>query len=331
MEKIFKSTEPTVGRAVTIGTFDGVHRGHELVIDTLKLEAEARGLEPVVITFDRHPLELIAPEEAPKMIISRSERNNLIRSRGVEVCELEFNEELRGITAAEWMRKLAEEFGVRLLVTGYDSTFGSDAAELSPRAIMVLAEQLNIEVVRVKKVRMCSSTEIRKCLLEDDLKNVERVLGRPFTIKGTVIHGRGVGKDIGFPTANLQTEDSQLLPPDGVYVSEVFIADQPTPWRAVTNIGTSPTVDGSGKHTIETHLIGIKRELYDTPLAVSILKRIRSERKFDTLLELKRAIEKDIKYARAFKSPSTYLPVSLRNKKLKKRGRKPKQEGKNFK
>lgn len=282
--------------AITVGTFDGVHRGHRKVVEFLTAQSAANGLRPIVITFEPHPLAVVAPTRAPKLLELPDEREENLRSLGVEVVVLEFNEDLRRLTVAEWMERLARDYNVRLLVAGYDNTFGSDGMSMNLSDYSRIGENCGIKVVEAPVVDGVSSSAIRRALGAGDIDAATTMLGRPYSISGIVGHGRELGRQLGFPTANLISNPGILLPAPGVYAAEATTADG-SRYRAVVNIGVSPTVSEGLPLSIEAYLINYSGNLYGTDLRLDFLRRLRDEKKFGDISALKEGIAADVRAA----------------------------------
>lgn len=284
-------------KAVTIGTFDGVHRGHRLVLDTLKKEAEKRGLQPVAITFDRHPLELVAPERAPGNLTSIARKSELIREEGVEPLTLPFNEQLRGMRAYEWLDYIHRKYDVVLLVAGYDNTFGCDGIDMSIADYKTMGEAIGIEVIAAPEEEGVSSSTVRKAVRNGEISKAISLLGHRPELEGRVAPGFHVGHEIGFPTANLQVSSRSVMPKSGVYASLAYIENATEGYPAMVNIGLRPTFAGTDKEstdlTVEAHIIGMEKELYGKSLRLELEDRIRDERKFSSVEELKEQLKKD--------------------------------------
>ncbi len=280
-------------RAVSIGTFDGVHRGHQVVVATLREEAARRGLRPLVITFDRHPLEIIAPDKAPGRIMPLSEEIALLESLGTEVMVQPFTEETRRLTASRWLRHLREDLDCALLVMGYDNTFGSDGRSLGPDGYRALGAEAGVPVVVAPEVAGISSSAIRKAVAQGDVAHAGDMLGRPFAISGPVVGGKQLGRRIGFPTANIDVAEGMVLPATGVYAARA-VMPQGDSREAVVNIGTRPTVDDSGEISIEAHIPGWQGDLYGLTLRLEFADRIRSEQRFDSIEALKERLAADV-------------------------------------
>ncbi|MDE7402265.1 MAG: riboflavin biosynthesis protein RibF [Muribaculaceae bacterium] len=277
---------------VTVGTFDGVHRGHRAVLDEVRSIAEAEDLTPLAITFDRHPLEVIAPHRAPDMLTTIAERNERIQNAGVKPVIVSFTQDLRNTTAAGWMRRLHDDYGARVLVLGYDNTFGCDGLNLSTADYQAIGRNYGIRVLTAPRLPGCSSSAARKAVADGRMEDAREILGYDYQIEGPVVHGHEIGRTIGIPTANISVEPGVGLPAQGVYAADCRVGGRTL--RAVVNVGPRPTVSSSGKWTVEAHLIGFTGELYGEKVRVHFLKRLRDTRKFPDLNALRKQIESDI-------------------------------------
>ena len=279
-------------KGAVIGTFDGVHRGHRVVIDRLLEVAKERNLEPVAMTFDRHPLALIAPERAPMMLTSVSKRKKLLSDAGLSTMVFEFNEDLRQTTAEEWLKKVGKEFGVKLVVIGYDNTFGSDGLNLSVADYKEIGKRHGIEIIEAAELKDISSSAIRKAIAAGKIEEAHSMLGRPYSLAGEVVSGNHIGRQLGFPTANIRLTPGIAVPPEGVYAAIAKLSDG-SEHTAMINIGRRPTVADNTEITIETHLIDWDGDLYGKEIILKFLSRIRDERKFENLEALRHQLEKD--------------------------------------
>ena len=275
----------------TIGFFDGVHLGHRCLIDQVLEVARARGLQTMAVTMDRHPKCVIAPKFVPSLLTTNEERMELLTAAGIDRIEfLHFDREMMQLTARDFMQKvLKEQLGVSVLVMGYDHKFGHGGGSFGQ--YLQWGNECGIEVIRARELPdvHASSTECRKYLMSGDIARAEALLGHPFCISGTVVTGHRVGREMGFPTANIEVCKEKLVPKDGVYAVRVNQT-----LKGVLNIGTRPTLDNGNDRTIEVHLIGYTGNLYGKKLTIQFVRRIRDERKFGSLEELKTQIRKDL-------------------------------------
>ena len=284
--------------ALTVGVFDGVHLGHQHLLRKLVEQASREGLIPGVITFDRHPEEVLSPEKKLIYLTDLEQRKELIRASGIQlIVILSFTPELSQLTAREFIQLLRKYLKLRLLVIGPDFALGRNregnvetlktlGKELGFRVLPVLPFEVGGEVVR--------STLIRQALLRGELKRVAKLLGRNFTLRGKVVPGADRGKELGFPTANIWPNSLKVLPPDGVYATRVQVGQRTFP--SVTNIGVRPTF-GSGERWIEVHIPGFRGDLYGKRLNLEFVKRLRDELRFASPEELKQQITQDIRKA----------------------------------
>lgn len=285
--------------AITVGTFDGVHRGHQEVVACLMREAKKRGLIPQVVTFDRHPLSIIRPERVPQMLTTTARRDMFLRREGVNPLTVAFTDELRHLTAAEWMRILRDRYDAALLVVGYDNTFGSDGLNLSLDDFIKIGDRLGIKVVEAPVLPGISSSAVRKAVLAGDIDRANEMLGRHYRLEGTVAHGNGIGRNLGWPTANLQTPPGMCVPGAGVYAAEAVLPDgQRRP--AMVNIGVHPTVGEAPQATIEAHILDYSGDIYYKPLSLIFHTRLRDEKKFGSIDALRKAIADDAAAVRIF-------------------------------
>lgn len=289
--------------AVVPGNHDGVHAGHRALLDAAREHARARGLDVVALTFEPHPLALLAPDRAPTPITALPRRVELLRAAGAdEVVVDRFDPAYAAQTAEAWIeRVLVRNLGARIVVVGPDFRFGHGRSG----TLDLLRERgraRGFDVVEVTPVMVggarVSSTRIRQALREGDLDVVTRMLTRVHEIEGTVVHGSHRGRTIGVPTANLDCEPV-LMPADGVY-AVLARALGPTPgplWRGVANLGSRPTF--AAGRSVEVHLFDVDADLYGARLRVGFVARLRAEQKFDSVEALRAQIAKDAAAARA--------------------------------
>ena len=294
---IYNSTHhPTVA---TVGSFDGVHRGHVAMIEETKRRAAAAGLPVTLVTFARHPRLLFEREPQPFLLSSHTVRMERLAATGVERCVvLDFDNRMAALRAEEFMADiLSKQLNVKLLVLGYDHRFGRPEPGVGTEEYVAYGRKLGMEVVRAGRYDegelKVSSSQVRRALSAGEIERAATLLGYRYSISGRVIHGAALGRTIGFPTANIELDEPlQLLPLYGVY--EVAVSVSGREYAGVINIGTKPTVTESGRLSVEVFIMGFDGDLYGEQLTVSFVRRIRDERKFSSLDELKRQIDKDI-------------------------------------
>lgn len=282
---------------VTVGTFDGLHLGHKAVIQTLQLEAEKRALEPIIITFDNHPLDVVAPDRAPKLLMTPQEKRSALHELPVKSVVLKFDKQLCALTARQWLERMRREYSANAIVVGYDNTFGCDGRHLSREQLHDIATEVGLEWINPPVLEGISSSIVRHTLERGDIETANKMLGCNYQLRGVVVDGKKLGRTLGFPTANISVETVKLLPQTGVYAAIATIESQEC-FKAVVNIGTRPSVDDGSKISVEAYLIDFSGNLYDRQLSLSFTKRIRGEHKFDSLDELKQAIADDVEFAR---------------------------------
>ena len=284
----------------TIGFFDGVHIGHCHLINMLKKVARERGVEACVITFDRHPRQVVQPEWCPEMLTTLEEKTQLLEATGIDRCEvLHFDREMANQSAHDFMlHTLKEKLGVSILVTGYDNRFGHNRSEGFEDYVRY-GKEIGIEVIKGEELtdgsNNVSSSSIRRMLKEGRIEDATRCLGREYQLTGTVVGGEHIGRTIGFPTANISPDDSsKLIPANGVYAVDVWSqAGDINRERAMLNIGTRPTFNGTAT-TIEVHIPHFAGNLYGSTLSIAFLRKIREERKFDSPEALVEQLNKDL-------------------------------------
>lgn len=279
-------------KAVAIGTFDGVHSGHMAVIETLKTRAGKKKLRPTVITFDRHPLNIIAPGRVPKMLATVCQRDNLLRQEGVDTIFIRFDENVAAVTVRDWMRWLHDSLEVRMIIVGYDNTFGCDGLEMDVAGYTAIGKELGIEIIEAPYVAGTSSSLVRKALDEGDVRKAADMLGRRPSLSGPVVHGQALGRTIGWPTANIVPDPRTAVPAPGVYAAFAILPDG-RKFPAIVNIGRRPTVGESLPLTIEAHLDNWEGSLYGLDITLEFAERIRGERKFESTDQLRQAIADD--------------------------------------
>lgn len=291
--------EGTPRRAVAavVGTFDGVHTGHRFLLDSLREAAAPRGLATRVYTFTTHPLATLRPSACPPQLTEPSEKAALLKDSGVdEVAMIDFAD-VASLTARQFIEQIARE-GVELLMVGHDNRFGSDGLRTLDE-FAEAARGTGVAVVQAPELRTASgeainSTTTRRLIQSRDIVAANLLLGHPYTLTGIVVKGKQLGRQIGFPTANIvPLEPMKLVPPHGVWACQATLEDG-TKHPAMVNIGTRPTVDGEDSHvTIEAHLIGWSGNLYGRLVTLEFLAYMRDERRFDSLGELVNQLERD--------------------------------------
>ena len=287
-----------IGKVATIGFFDGVHLGHNYLIEQLKSEAQQRDMQSMVVSFANHPRLFFDPNCGLKQLTLSDEKVTLLKQNGVgEVVMLQFDEHLSKLTSREFMQLLVEKHGVKVLLMGYDHRFGSDRGTSFDEYIEY-GRQLGLEIKRCdgfsESEVMVSSSKVRRALELWDIPLANKLLGYKYFLKGRVVDGKKIGRQIGFPTANLDIDTLKLIPSDGVYVVDVEV--EGVEYRGVLNIGTRPTVSGD-QRTIEVHIINFTGNLYGKEIELKFLRFLRHEQRFSSLDDLREQIRKDFNQA----------------------------------
>jgi len=285
----------------TIGNFDGLHRGHQAILDQVLTRARALGGTSLVITFDPHPLKILAPERAPKMILTPTQKLRRIEEAGIDaVLVLPFDTSLAAVTAEAFVTDyLWHGLELKEVYVGANFNFGHGRAG-NADLLVTLCERLCLRAGKVAEVRFLgspvSSSRIRRAVQAGEVELTRELLGRPFAVEGTVGHGAGRGAGLGFPTANLLPRN-ELIPQDGVYVTQAVLDGRPVP--SVTNIGSRPTFADQA-FVVETHLLDAGGDLYGRMLEIAFLARLRQELRFDSPQALVEQVRRDIERAREF-------------------------------
>jgi riboflavin kinase/FMN adenylyltransferase len=290
---------PNCDSLVTIGVFDGVHLGHKHLISKLKELARLQSLCTVALTFHTHPQEILTPDSQPPFLTDALEKAQLLKNEGLSgVIVLTFTPELSRLSARQFVDLLRIQLHMKGLVIGPDFALGRKSEGNIP-TLQKLGQELGFSVTVIPPVTMngeiISSTVIRQAMADGDMSKVKRLMGRPFSLHGRVIHGHGRGQGLGFPTVNLDILPGQALPPDGVYATLAHANSRI--FHSVTNVGMNPTFENTNR-TIEAYLLDFREDLYQHEIKIDFIQKLRDEVKFANVDELVRQIYKDIKEAR---------------------------------
>lgn len=293
------SSKPCVA---TVGFFDGVHVGHCHLIGKMCDYARERGMETVVVTFERHPRQVLDSDWQPRLLSSLEERTRLLAQTGIDrLVFLQFDRQMAALSARDFMQRvLKERLGVGTLFTGYDNRFGHQRSEGFDDYVGY-GRGMGMEVVQADKLDAdglkVSSSTIRTYLSKGDVVRAAQCLGYPYFMSGTVVKGFHIGTGMGFPTANLQPDEPlKLVPAPGAYAVMVRIGDSATALPAMMNIGCRPTFDGD-RQTLETHILHFEGDIYRQRMAVRWIRRLRDERRFDSREALVAQLRKDAEAA----------------------------------
>lgn len=295
--------DPSIPTVVTIGTFDGVHLGHRKIIQRLIDSAKKQSLQTALLTFYPHPRMVLQQSDDLKLINTIDERKHILKETGLEHLIIHpFTLEFSRLTARAYVEDiLVKGLNAKKIVIGYDHHFGRNrTADIND--LKAFGEEFNFEVDEISKQDIedvaVSSTKIRKSLENGDLEKANEFLSKPFFISGEIVKGKRLGRQMGYPTANLKISDSyKLVPREGVYVVVSEIGGQR--YYGMMNIGTNPTVGGQDQ-SIETYFFDLDKNLYEMHLQIQLLKRIRSEMKFENLDALIKAMKADEAFAQDF-------------------------------
>jgi riboflavin kinase/FMN adenylyltransferase len=299
---------PLVAPAVAVGNFDGVHVGHQRLVDEAVAAAADLGGDAVVYTFEPHPARLFAPDRAPPLICSLDRKLELLAARGVDVCVVEpFTTELAAMGPDEFLRGVfLEVLGARCVVVGYDFTFGRKrAGNVDTLRAFGAAHGIDIRVIEAVSEGdvVASSTEVRARVAAGDVRGASALLGREFDVDGDVVRGAGRGRQLGIPTANVDVGTSdELMPPLGIYATWVQVLDSDEPSRqymGATSLGTNPTFGAGAAPTLEVYLLDFDQDLYGRRLRVGFIERLRGELAFDGVDALLEQIADDVARTRA--------------------------------
>ncbi len=298
--KDFDSRKAT---AITIGTFDGVHVGHRQILKRLVASAKEKQLQSALLTFFPHPRMVLQHQSNLKLINTLNEKIEILKSTGLEHLIIHpFTKTFSRLSAQDYVHKiLVEQLHAKHIIIGYDHRFGRNrTANIEDLKNFGLTEGFSVEEISKQDIDQVavSSTKIRTALLSGDLETANQYLTEDFRITGEVVKGKGLGKGLGFPTANLKVEeDYKLIPKSGVYVVKAQINSQT--YFGLTNIGTNPTFNET-KQSIETYFFDLDQDLYGQTLSIKLLKRLRSEQKFNQVSDLISAMQNDKRQALSY-------------------------------
>lgn len=273
-----------------LGTFDGVHIAHRQLIE----EAKKAGNNVIACTFT-------SPFSKQKQLTDVSEKTFLLKKFGVKEVFIEDFEDIKDLSPEEYVKKLCEKFKPEKIVTGFNHSFGKNA-EGNPSVLACLGRKYNFIPVTVPPVRknglIVSSTQIRSFLSEGNVESASELLGRYYSIKGKTVHGRSLGRTLCFPTVNTEVNENKLIPQRAVYAT--FVKASGRFFKGMTNIGTNPTVSDGSRTSVETHILGFNENLYGKTAEIFFVKKIRDEKKFESVEELKNQLSDDALLINAF-------------------------------
>ncbi|MCX5800431.1 MAG: bifunctional riboflavin kinase/FAD synthetase [Candidatus Eisenbacteria bacterium] len=289
--------ETVKGSVATVGVFDGVHLGHVKILEVVSSRARELGLAAAVLTFDPHPDEVLGKLDTTRFLLTtRREKELLLANLGIDAAMIvEFTPALARLDTIGFVQKyLLSSLGLKELVVGHDFRMGKDRA--GDRALLSsLGARFGFSVIDVEAVLVdgtpVSSTRVREAVATGDMDAAAKLLGRSYSLEGTVVKGEGIGRSLGFPTVNLSVHEKKLLPPDGVYAGYAEVRGRVL--RAAINIGLRPTIAG-GTRLVEAHIIGFEENIVGESVTLTFVVRMRPERKFANRDELRQAIRSDV-------------------------------------
>lgn len=282
---------------VTIGKFDGIHKGHEVLIEKTVDYSKQEQLTSIVFTFKNSPISYFS-NIITREIITEVEKMNKLKLLGVDVVvDIPFNKDMAEISAEDFVKQiLVDKLGAKKLIIGHDFAFARKR-EGTPPILKILGKKYGfdvevIEPVVINNIRV-SSTHVKDLIYAGRVDEIKNYLGRNYTIEGTVIHAKQLGRTLGFPTANLRLQENLIIPKRGIYATKVYIGNEV--YAGATNIGYNPTVDGE-KMSVETNILEFDKDIYGKTIKLEFLERIRDEKKFKDLNELKIQLKMDTNY-----------------------------------
>jgi riboflavin kinase/FMN adenylyltransferase len=299
IEEELARVKPQKETLVTIGVFDGIHLGHQRLLNHLRDEARRKNWLSGVVTFKSHPKAVLSSENKLLWLSDLETRISLLRGLGIDVIVvLPFTSELSRLTARRFVQLLKEHLKMRGLIIGPDFALGKDR-EGDAEKLRLLGQEIGFSVEVIPPVvldgQVVSSSAIRQALAQGDMKKAEKLFGRLFGLNGQVVSGDRRGRGLGFPTANLKLKPEQALPSDGVYATIAHVGHGLMP--SVTSIGVRPTF-GGGKRLVETYIIDYEGELLGQRLTIDLVDKLRDEKRFDAVEELKAQMGRDVEQAR---------------------------------
>ncbi|HIF62626.1 MAG TPA: bifunctional riboflavin kinase/FAD synthetase [Deltaproteobacteria bacterium] len=301
--RVFRGLERARGSfcrpVLTIGNFDGVHRGHQVILDQVRADADHHGTDAVALTFFPHPLQVLRPDNAPRQLMTLGDRLRALANCGMDAVVVQrFSPAFADIEAEVFVRDLlVGALDVHKLVVGHDINFGKGRSG-SAETLLEAGEScgFSVEVIQPVAVggEVVHSSVVRRAVADGDVARAAGLLGRPWTLRGRTVRGDGRGGELGFATANLLPA-TDLVPADGVYATRALLAGQTL--DGVTSVGNKPTFDGSAT-VVESHLFEPQGELYDLPMGVQFIERLRGQVRFSSAEELQQQVARDIEDAR---------------------------------
>jgi len=287
---------------ITIGTFDGIHKGHQSILHRLYEVKQSKNLKSIVFTFHPHPRKIIHSEKQPiKILTTPLEKIQLLKPYNIDyLIFCPFTKDFANISPEDFVHYLSTQLNIKHIIIGYDHKFGKDRkGDINTFYQLKDKYRFEVEQIPAKTINEIniSSTKIRQFLLSGDIENANELLGYHYFLSGTVIEGKKLGRTINIPTANIKVDDEdKLIPANGVYCVNVNINDRT--YKGVLNIGTNPTTDIDNSQKIEVHILNFNENIYHQKIQVSFLKKVRDEKKYDSIESLKNQILQDIEFCK---------------------------------
>lgn len=296
--KEFNQYHDKTPKVLSLGMFDGVHLGHISIINQLKKISSDKNFETALLTFWPHPRKVFNPNDELKLLNTLEEKLFLLQKAGLDVIFLkEFDEEFRNLTGEEFIKQiLVEKLNVKHIIIGHDHVFGKNKSG-NFELLQKLSKELDYEVEQIKAIKNeenfnISSTKIRNCLSNGNIVGANKMLGYHYSITGKVIHGKKLGRTIGYPTANLEIDELKLLPKKGAYIVEVYVKDKF--YKGMLSIGNNPTVNGE-KLTIEVYILDFDQDIYGEEITLKFRDFLHEQIKFDGIEKLIERLDEDKK------------------------------------
>ena len=281
-----------------LGSFDGLHTGHLSLIYKVVEIAKKNNGKSMVFTFKNHPRTFLNKENSLKLLMDNERKIEILETYNIDiVCFKDFDSEFMKMTPKEFIKSLVFEYNIKGIVVGFNYKFGYKNlgnVELLRELQSEYGYELHVMEPCVYKNEVISSTRIRKSLEDGKVLDASKMLGLPYTLRGEVVHGKKIGRTIGFPTANLKYDKNFILPKDGVYYTNVKVNNNI--YKGITSVGNNPTVKGEIL-TVETYILDFDKDIYGVQINISFIKKIRDNKKFNSLEELKNQLEKDKSFA----------------------------------
>ncbi len=298
------SADLPYGAIATIGNYDGIHRGQLAVLSRVVERSRDEGVQPVVVTFEPHPISVLRPEAAPTLLTPGTQRERLLEAAGIDVMlVIRFSDDFARTEPEEFVRRfLHRELALQEIYVGSSFAFGKGRrGNLS--LLQRLGAELSFGVFGIEEVlhagEVISSTRIRRAIDEGKVELAMELLGRPYSLHGTIARGDRMGKRLGWPTINLLSDNDQL-PSDGVYTGRARFLSTPGTFDCVTNVGTRPTVYEHYQHVVESHILDFDSDVYGERVEIQFHKRLREERIFSTVMDLSAQIGRDVEATREY-------------------------------